>query len=74
MNIAYQIAVYFVIWWTVLFVTLPLGVKSQNEALDMVGGTDPGAPQKPKMLKKAALTTVLTTIIYCGFYYWMVYM
>ena len=70
MNIAYEIAVYFVMWWTVLFVTLPLGIKSQHEGGDVVEGTDLGAPQKPQMLKKMLLTTLITSVVYAGFYMW----
>ncbi len=71
MNIVYGIAVYFIIWWTVLFVVLPLGVKSQHESGDVIEGTDPGAPQKPQLLKKALITTVLASVVYAGFYAWM---
>jgi predicted secreted protein len=73
MKLAYQIAVYFIIWWTVLFVTLPFGVKSQHEDGNIAEGTDPGAPQKPHLLKKAIVTTLLTSVVYAGFYVWMIY-
>ncbi len=73
MNFAYGLAVYFVIWWTILFAVLPFGVKSQQEDGDRVEGTDPGAPIAPMMLKKAAVTSVLAGVIFAGFYAWMVY-
>jgi predicted secreted protein len=73
MKIVYQIAVYFIMWWTVLFVILPFGVKSQHEDGDVVEGTDPGAPQKPQLLKKAIITTLVTSVAYTGFYVWMTY-
>ena len=43
-QISTALAIYFVIWWIALFLTLPFGVRSQHE--DGVGapGTDPGAP------------------------------
>ncbi len=71
MNIAYEIAVYFIIWWIVLFIVLPLNIKSQHEADIVVEGTDPGAPQKPQILKKALLTTLIASVVYAGFYLWM---
>ena len=36
------IAIYFLIWWIVLFAVLPWGVRAQGE--DSPPGTDPGAP------------------------------
>ncbi len=71
MNIAYEVAVYFVMWWTVLFITLPLGIKGQHEGDNFTHGTDPGAPQKTHMLKKMLLTTLITSVVYAGFYVWM---
>ena len=43
-QISTAFAIYFVLWWLTLFLTLPFGVRSQHE--DGVGapGTDPGAP------------------------------
>ena len=32
-NISTAFAIYFVLWWLVLFVTLPFGVRSQHEFL-----------------------------------------
>jgi predicted secreted protein len=32
MSIPFAIALYFVIWWTVLFAVLPFGVRTQDEA------------------------------------------
>ena len=40
-------AIYFVIWWIVLFAVLPWGVRSQHESGDSAPGTDPGAPAMP---------------------------
>ncbi len=71
MNIAYEIAVYFIMWWTVLFAVLPLNIKSQHEGDAGAEGTDPGAPQKPQMFKKAIITTLITSVVYGAFYVWM---
>jgi predicted secreted protein len=65
---AYQIstafAIYFVLWWVTLFVTLPFGVRSQHE--DGVGapGTDPGAPIATEMGRKLIWTTVISAVIF----------
>jgi predicted secreted protein len=72
MTIGGGLAVYFVIWWTVLFVTLPFGVRSQAESGNVEKGTDPGAPVAPALLKKALVTSVLAAIVFAGVWYiWM---
>ncbi len=38
------VAIYFVLWWVTLFLTLPFGVRSQHEEDGAAPGTDPGAP------------------------------
>ena len=61
------IAVYFTTWWIVLFAILPIGVKSQHE--DDEGrllGTDPGAPVAPRLLLKAALTTIASAVVFAA--------
>jgi predicted secreted protein len=57
-------AIYFVLWWLTLFLTLPFGVRSQHE--DGVGapGTDPGAPIASQMGRKLIWTTVLSAVIF----------
>jgi len=65
---AYQLstafAIYFVLWWLTLFLTLPFGVRSQHE--DRVGapGTDPGAPIATLMGRKLIWTTVISAVIF----------
>ncbi|PZR86310.1 Predicted secreted protein [Bosea lupini] len=72
MTIGGGLAVYFVIWWTVLFVTLPFGVRSQAESGEVQKGTDPGAPVAPALLKKALITSILAAIVFAGVWYiWM---
>ena len=63
-TISTGFAIYFVLWWIVLFVTLPFGVRSQHE--DGVGapGTDPGAPIQTGMGRKLIWTTLLSAVIF----------
>ena len=68
-SISTALAIYFVVWWIVLFAILPFGVKSQAEQGEGVGheevpGTDPGAPVKARMLRKVAWTTLISAVIY----------
>lgn len=64
MSVLFSMAIFFVIWWTVLFVTLPFGVKSQHEGDDIVVGSEPGAPIRPLMMKKAIWTTGISIVIF----------
>ena len=64
MSITTAIAIYFLIWWVVLFAVLPFGVRSQEEQGEIASGTDPGAPAVPRLLAKVAWTTLVATIVF----------
>lgn len=68
MSIGGGLAVYFIIWWTVLFATLPFGVKSQAQQDTTLPGTDPGAPVVPDMARKALWTTVIAFGVFAVVY------
>jgi predicted secreted protein len=57
-------AIYFIIWWVVLFAVLPWGVRSQAESGEVVPGSDPGAPALPKLAAKLLWTTAMATIVF----------
>jgi predicted secreted protein len=63
------VAVYFVIWWTVLFIALPFGLKTQDDDKNVTLGTEASAPRGPHMLRAIIITTILACIIYGTFYY-----
>jgi predicted secreted protein len=63
-------AIYFITWWVVLFAVLPWGVKSQHEHGSFTEGTDPGAPVISNLIAKIIWTTIVTTILFC-FFYWL---
>ncbi|MEN5083464.1 DUF1467 family protein [Bosea sp. TWI1241] len=69
MSIGGGIAVYFVIWWTVLFAVLPFGVRSQVEAGEVVRGSEPGAPHVPGLRKKVVATTIVASIVFVFVWY-----
>jgi predicted secreted protein len=62
-------AIYFIIWWLVLFTVLPWGIRSQDEQGNVVPGTDPGAPAIHGLGRKVIWTTVVATVIF-GVFYW----
>ena len=64
MAISTAIAVYFLIWWIVLFAVLPWGVRAQGEA--GAPGTDPGAPLMPRLAAKLVWTTVVAPAIFAA--------
>jgi predicted secreted protein len=64
MSLATAIAIYFIIWWLVLFAVLPWGVRSQHETGDFPRGTDPGAPAIPNLGRKLLWTTILSGVVF----------
>jgi predicted secreted protein len=63
-TISTAFAIYFVVWWIVLFLTLPFGVRSQHEDGGGAPGTDPGAPVASLMGRKLIWTTVLSAVFF----------
>jgi len=65
MDWATGIMVYLVIWWIMLFAVLPLGVRRVENPGP---GQDPGAPEKPQLLRKAIITSLVAAVIWIAFY------
>ena len=69
MSLASALALYFIIWWLVLFLVLPFGIRNAHESGEAVEeGNEPGAPVNPRLVRKAAITTILATVIFAAFY------
>ncbi len=68
MPVTTAIAVYFLIWWVVLFAVLPWGVHSQDEHGEVAPGTDPGAPALPRLGRKLLWTTLVSAVIFAACY------
>ncbi len=62
------ILVYVMIWWLLLFMVLPWGVK-RNEAPEP--GHDGGAPVNPMMWRKVLITTLIAAVLW-GVAYWLI--
>jgi predicted secreted protein len=73
MSVTTALAIYFVIWWVVLFTILPWGIRSQHEEGDIAPGTDPGAPALPRLWAKLAWTTVVSAVVFALCYVVHVY-
>lgn len=66
MSWATGVMVYLVIWWTVLFAVLPLGVRrAQNPGK----GEERGAPERPQLVRKAIITSVVAGLVWLAFYF-----
>ena len=66
-------AIYFIIWWVVLFAVLPFGVRSQQESGAIAPGTDPGAPAIPYLKAKLLWTTIIACVLFALCYVIYVY-
>jgi predicted secreted protein len=66
-TITSGLAIYFVIWWLVLFAVLPWGVRSQAEQGEVVTGSDPGAPAIPYLGRKLVWTTAVSAVAFAAF-------
>ena len=65
MKIGSMIAIYFVIWWTVLFAVLPFGVRNASEAGEKIEqGNDAGAPMALNWGKKILATSVIALALF----------
>lgn len=58
------IVVFFLVWWTVLFVVLPLGANPDPEAAEAGGWR--GAPRNVRVLRVVLLTTLLSIVVWLG--------
>lgn len=66
MNLTGGIVLYAVLWFLTLFVLLPIGQVSQQDAGEVVPGTPAGAPHKPALKKKAIWTTLIAAVLWAG--------
>ena len=65
MSLTTAAAIYFVLWWVVLFTVLPFGVRNAAEAGEEVeAGNDPGAPTVAALGMKLIWTTVVSAIVF----------
>ena len=63
MSLVTVIAIYFVVWWVVLFAVLPWGMRTQEEDGDVVLGSAHSAPSRPMLLRKALITSLVSAVL-----------
>lgn len=64
MTIALGLALFFMIWWLVLFAVLPFGVVTQDESKEVVPGTPGSAPTRFNWRKVFLTNTVVAVICF----------
>lgn len=69
MTVGTYFAIFFIVWWTVLFAVLPWGVRSQAESEAVTPGTDPGAPVRPGLAAKMLATTAIAAVLTAALIY-----
>ncbi len=66
MSITGSLVVFVILWWIVFFALLPIDVNREKKA--DIQGSDPGAPENPKIIKKFIFSTLITSAIFIVIY------
>ncbi len=64
MSVMSALALYGVLWFLTMFIVLPIRMKTQGEAGEVVPGTHASAPSDVQMWAKAKLVTLITTVVF----------
>lgn len=64
MNITSGIVLFAVIWFMVLFVVLPLRMRTQGDSGNVVPGTPSSAPENPDLRRKVKVVTLVSVAIW----------
>ena len=64
MTISAILVLFAVIWFMVLFILLPIGLKSQDDMNKVVPGTPASAPDNLNLGRKAIWVTIISLIIW----------
>ncbi|MGQ0672729.1 MAG: DUF1467 family protein [Hyphomicrobium sp.] len=64
MDIAFALALYFMIWWMCLFAVLPFGLRTQSEDGEVVPGTPGSAPSKVRLKKVFLINSVVAAVVF----------
>jgi len=64
MAITSAIVLFAVIWFMVLFVTLPIRLRTQDDEGEVVPGTQAGAPANFKVKRTMLIVTAITVVLW----------
>ena len=68
MSFTFALAIYFIIWWVLLFAVLPFGLRTQDEAGEIVPGTPESAPARARIWRVFLINTVVASIAFAIFW------
>lgn len=63
------IAYYVLFWWVTLFAVLSVGLRTQDEEGEVISGTEPSAPAKPRIWRTLLLNTLISGAVFGLWYY-----
>ncbi len=64
MTLVSGLMIYAIIWWMVLFMVLPFGVRTADEAgEELTEGQAASAPVRPRIFRKMLITTLISAVI-----------
>lgn len=66
MNRVSGVVLYILIWWVTLFAVLPIGTHAVERPDDASGWR--GAPAKPRLWMKVAITTLVACVLWVAAY------
>lgn len=58
------VAIYFILWWLVLFAMLPFGLRTQDEDGEVTLGTTASAPRGAHMGRVLLRTTLVSLVLF----------
>lgn len=68
MGFGTAFAIYFIIWWVVLFTVLPIGLRTQDDEDKVAPGTVPSAPANFRFRGIFIRTTLISAIVFGSYY------
>lgn len=69
MSFTFGLAIYFIMWWLTLFAVLPFGLRTQDEAGDIVPGTPESAPARPRIMRVFLINTLVSSVVFAIFWF-----
>ena len=68
MGLTGSIILFLISWWLILFIALPINIKTNVNKSNNFDGNDPGAPNNPQLLIKFIITTFISVILWSIIY------
>lgn len=68
MAITSALVLYAVVWFLVLFVTLPVGLRTQGDENDITEGTQAGAPANFNLKRTMVIVSIIALVVWAVIY------